>query len=407
MSSSATVAANQPPGRGRPRIALDARGLLRLPRGMPQYVTRLAQLLPAAAPDLDFVLLVNRRDPYIENGIDVDARIGQFAASPNTRVIDVTVDGEMWWEQVAMPRAVRHARANLLHMPANRAALFSPVPQVVTLHDAMEWKYLSRVVTMPPDASPRLRAWVWRRRAYVYMNYAVAARRCRAIVTVSRTSADDIQRILHVPPNDVRAIHHGVDEDFVPAGGAMEKLSARHYCLMLGGDVFQKNPEGNVRLWASLPAGVRTRYPLVVVGFAGTDASPLVRAVHDSGDAASVQIHRWVSRQQLIAFIQRAAVLLFLSREEGFGLPVLQAMACGTPVAASTARAVTEVAGDAAALLVDAEQPELAGNALATLLSDERIWAERRAAGLQRAAEFTWEKCVAQHIDVYRTCLAR
>jgi len=225
-------------------------------------------------------------------------------------------------------------------------------------------------------------------------------------VTVSRTSADDIQRLLHVPPNDVRPIHHGVDEDFVPAGGAMEKLSARPYCLMLGGDVFQKNPEGNVRLWASLPADLRARYPLVVVGFAGTDASPLVRAVHDSGYAASVQVHRWVSRQQLIAFIQGAAVLLFLSREEGFGLPVLQAMACGTPVAASTARAVAEVAGDAAALVVDAEQPELAGDALARLLSDERIWAERRAAGLQRAAEFTWEKCIAQHIDVYRTCLA-
>jgi glycosyltransferase involved in cell wall biosynthesis len=374
---------------------------------MPQYVTRLAQLLPAAAPDLDFLLLVNRRDPYIENGIDVDARIRQFAAPPNVHVIDVTADGEMWWEQAAMPRAVRRARANLLHMPSNRAALFSPVPQIVTVHDVMEWKYLSRVVSMPPDASPRLRAWVWRRRAYVYLNYAVAARHCRAVVTVSRTSADDIQRFLHIPANEVRPIHHGVDQDFVPAGGAMDKLSARHYCLMLGGDVFQKNPEGNVRLWASLPADLRTRFPLVIAGFAGTDASPLVRAVHDSGHASSVQIHRWVSRQQLIQFIQRAAVLLFLSREEGFGLPVLQAMACGTPVAASTARAVAEVAGDAAAVLVDAEQPELACDALATLLSDERVWGERRTAGLQRAAEFTWQRCVAQHIDVYRTCLAR
>jgi hypothetical protein len=82
----------------RPQIALDARGVLRLPRGMPQYVSRLATLLPTMAPDLDFLLFVNRRDPYVESGIDVDARLRQYAEPPNVRMIEVTTDGEMWCE---------------------------------------------------------------------------------------------------------------------------------------------------------------------------------------------------------------------------------------------------------------------------------------------------------------------
>jgi glycosyltransferase involved in cell wall biosynthesis len=392
----------------RPQIALDARGVLRLPRGMPQYVSRLATLLPTMAPDLDFLLFVNRRDPYVESGIDVDARLRQYAEPPNVRMIEVTTDGEMWCEQAVLPREIRRARADLLHMPTNRVALFSPVPQIVTLHDAMEWKYLSRLVSIPRGASVRMKTWVWRRRAYVYMNYMAAAKRSTAVITDSRASADEIERCLRVKPTAVRTIHLGVDEDFTPgADPRLELPSRREHCLMFGGDVFQKNPEGNVRLWASLPLELRRRFPLLIVGFAGSDDSPLIRAIRESGSESTVRITRWIPRQQLIESMQKAAVLLFLSREEGFGLPVLQAMACGTPVAVSTAPAITEVAGNAAAVFADAEHPERAGDALATILSDDRMWAERRAIGLRRAAEFTWERCVAQHIDVYRACLSR
>jgi glycosyltransferase involved in cell wall biosynthesis len=380
--------------------------VLRLPRGMPQYVERLATMLPAAAPDFDFVFFVNRQDPYLERGIDADAKLQQIAEPPNVSVIELASDGEMWWEQVLLPLYLRRVSADLLHMPTNRASLFSSVPQLVTIHDAMEWKHLKQVVRMPHGASFRIKTWVWRRRGYVYMNYALAMRRTKAIITVSDASAGDIVRFLHVDPVRVRTTHHGVDEDFTPARDpAMQMLTARQYCLMLGGDVFQKNPEGAVRLWAALSPELRARFPLVVIGFAGTDASPLIQAIRACGCEADVRILRWVPRQELIESMQRAAVLLFLSREEGFGLPVLQAMACGTPVAVSRAAAVQEVVGDAAAVSVDAEHPEEGSAGLTALLTDSDRWAERRAAAIRRAAEFSWNRCIESHIDVYRQCL--
>jgi glycosyltransferase involved in cell wall biosynthesis len=383
---------------GRTNIGVDARFLLRPMRGMPRYLARLCGGLPLLRPDWQFTLFINRGFEYNEAPESYAPLLRRLEALPNVALVNHDDSGEMHWEQVVLPRLVRSATVDLLHMPGNRVCWLTTVPQVVTVHDTIEYTGLGRRLRA---ARPPERGWVRRRCFYVWVNYRLMARRATAVVTVSRHSAADVAQHLRVDNRKITTIYHGVE----PAYHASSlPLGDRRFCLMLGGDSYQKNPENALAGWARVPAALRDRFPLLVAGFAGDQNSPLLAAIRRHGLEASVTVLGWVSDEELSRLFREAALLLYVSRYEGFGFPLLEAMVSGTPVVCSDTACMPEIAGDAG-MYARPEDPDAISAGVRQLLADAIVWEEQRQRGIRRAADFSWESSFRQHLAVFESAL--
>jgi glycosyltransferase involved in cell wall biosynthesis len=370
-------------------------------RGIPSYVSRLCRHLPPLRPHYHFSLFINRAFQHNELPENYHERLEQLKEQPNIQLININHDAEIFWEQVLLPRALKKHGIHLLHMPANRISFIPKIPVVATIHDIMEFLFLRKIHAIPDGADLKMKFYYWRKQAYVWMIYKLGLRKAARIVTVSNYSARDLKRHLVVPEAKIACIYHGVDSHFKSLQGrVLTGPDKRRYCLMFGGDSYQKNSEGALAAWSRVPSSLRRRYPLRIIGFCGRVDSPLLRLIKQLGLEKEVAVAGWVSEETLVRHLQEAALLLFMSRYEGFGFPIVQAMACGTPVVCSNSSSLIEVGGEAAMTFSPDDASGTAGG-IVTLLSDHEKWQLYVQKGLQRAKEFTWQKSAQEHLRVY------
>jgi glycosyltransferase involved in cell wall biosynthesis len=275
-----------------------------------------------------------------------------------------TVVRDLWWYPHGLPREARGL--DVLHCPTFRGPVRSRVPVVVTVHDL--------AVLRHPGTFNQ-----WTRR---YSRLAVprVARAARRVIAVSEFTRGEIVELLGVPADRLRVIPNAVGEPFGREGPA----AAGDYVLAVGTLEPRKN------LAAAQQAAGRLGVELKVVGAQGW---------------GGVEVDGWLGRvsdEELAALYRGARCLVYPSLYEGFGIPVLEAMACGTPVVTSTGGATEEVAGGAA-VLVDPHDPTAiaAGIEEAVARRDEL-----RARGLERAARFTWGRVAAETRAVYEEAAA-
>jgi alpha-1,3-rhamnosyl/mannosyltransferase len=278
---------------------------------------------------------------------------------------------ELWWNTAGVARAARGC--DVLHCPLPVAPLAGAVPTIVTIHDALiferpEWFTRANA----------LHARTWLRRA---------ARRAAFVHTTSEHSRAALARHLGVAPERIAVIAPGVDERFTPG-----ERGDGGYVLTVGTLQPRKNVEAAIAAAEAL--GVR----LVIAGGRGWRDEALVERVR--GSRAQVELAGRVSDDELVALYRGADTFVFPSLGEGFGLPPLEAMACGTPVVCSAATSLPEVVGDAA-VLFDPADPDALTRELGALLADDGRRAALRAAGLARAAEFSWARCADALLALY------
>ncbi|HEY3080517.1 MAG TPA: glycosyltransferase family 1 protein [Chloroflexota bacterium] len=307
---------------------------------------------------------------------------------------------KLWFEQGGLPAHARALGVDLLHYPYFAAPLRPPAPLVVTIHD------LIPLVLREYRGTPLVRA---------YMSLqSVAARRARVILADSHASRHDIVRLLSVPRHRVRVVPLGVDPEFRPAPATeVAAVRARYhlperYVLYSGGLDVRKNVERLVLAYARARVGHGVTEPLVITGDAsrrGALHRPLPPLIERLGLGEHVRLPGLVPDAELPALYTGATLFVYPSRYEGFGLPVLQAMACGTPVACSRGGSLIEVAGEAALTFAPDDEPGLAA-ALVRGLQDEPLRQRLRGAGLDRAAAFTWEKTAAATLQAYADAVA-
>jgi glycosyltransferase involved in cell wall biosynthesis len=271
---------------------------------------------------------------------------------------------DSWWYPHGLPHAARGL--DLLHCPTFRGPVRSRVPVVVTVHDL--------AVLRHPGTFNQ-----WTRR---YSRFAVprVARAARHVIAVSEFTKREIVELLAVAPERITVIPNGVGAPFVPAGPAAEG----DYVLAVGTLEPRKN------LAVSQQAAKRLGVELRVVGARGW---------------GGVEIGGWLGRvsdDELAALYRGARCLVYPSLYEGFGIPVLEAMACGTPVVTSAGGATEEVAGGAA-VLADPHDPAAVA---AAIEEAEARRDELRVRGLERAAQFTWERAAAETRAVYEAAAA-
>ncbi|MAG36713.1 MAG: glycosyl transferase family 1 [Dehalococcoidia bacterium] len=301
----------------------------------------------------------------------------------------------MLWEQLVLPWAAWRHRLDVLHCPLNVLPLAATVPCVVTVHDLSFERFPGRFHPV--------------KQRYLAAFTRLSARRAGHILTDSASTRDDITRFYGVPTERMSVVYPGVDADFAPIRDAhvLEEFRRRYglegpYILYLGTLEPRKNVDRLVRSFAALVAegGPRFRHRLVLVGGKGWDYQAIFRAIEEEGIADRVLAPGYVPRAEQPLWYNAADLFVYPSEFEGFGFPVLEAMACGVPVITTRASSLPEVVGDAGHLVPPSDEAALTA-AMADLLSRPEEVEALGAAGIIQAAHFTWERAAAACLAVY------
>jgi glycosyltransferase involved in cell wall biosynthesis len=222
-----------------------------------------------------------------------------------------------------------------------------------------------------------------------------AAKRSDLIIAVSQFTADQVHDLLGVERSRLRVIHHGVRRVQDPEQYAREKI-----ILHVGAIQTRKNISRLVRAFEAMPSD----WTLVLAGSTGFGGEQILEQIRRSGACGRIRVTGYVSATELDRLYRRAAICAFPSLDEGFGLPVLEAMANGLPVVASDRSALPEVCGDAALLVNPLEADDIAG-ALRLLADTPLLRSEYAAKGYARSQMFSWESAVEKTWNVYRELL--
>jgi glycosyltransferase involved in cell wall biosynthesis len=287
------------------------------------------------------------------------------------------------WEQLVLPIK---AKGRLIWGPCNTGPIMA-ASQILTMHGAA-------VLDHPEWFSPsfaRLNRRLW----------PVLAKRALRIVTVSHFSKGRISQALDVPPKKIDVIWNGVDENFKPAPrAAIDSATAsvgianRPYFATLSTIEPRKNLKLVLRAWTRAKPYLPTGMVLLVIGGQGSKAVFSKSEMDDRASDEGVVFSGYVAEEMLPPLLSGACGVLYPSVYEGFGLPVLEAMACGVAAITTRLTSLPEVGGDVA-LYVDPEDPEDLARTLINLANSEDLRRERSAMGLQRAGLFTWDQAAA------------
>jgi glycosyltransferase involved in cell wall biosynthesis len=305
----------------------------------------------------------------------------------------------MAWEQAVLPWHLHRLGVDVLHSPHyTTTAVAGGWRRVVTFHDVTFF--------LLPERYPALR------RAYFRAASRAGARLADLAVAVSKTVKADIERHLGMPPERVRAVPLAAAPSYRPLDDATRLAAVRakyglpeRFVLNVGALEPGKNQATLLWAFRRLKGGSRER-ALVIAGPPAWRYERLLRLVDRLDLTDQVRFLNYVPAEDLVALYNLADLFVFPSLYEGFGLPPLEAMACGLPVVASTAPALREVL-DGAALLVQPLDAAGLAEAMAAALGDEPLRTHLREAGLQRAALFSWERTARETAAVYREAAGR
>ncbi|MBC7226906.1 MAG: glycosyltransferase family 4 protein [Thermoflexales bacterium] len=368
-----------------PHYLLDLRTATDHFPGIGRYGVNLARAMaPLLGPEEQLTLL---RDPARPSPWDLSALAGE-----RVRVVDVPLSPFSLRQQWAVPRFMRRLRADLYHSPYYLMPYRPGVPTVLTVHDLIPLRF-------PRQSTLQARLlFRW--------TTALALRAADHVIAVSEATRQDLLRFFPLPADRVSVIPEAADPAFRPCSPAeVEALRCRYglpesFVLYVGSNKPHKNLTRLVEAWAQITEyGVRNT--LIIAG----PWDPRYPEPRRRAEQLGLQAIRWlgpVPEADLPALYSAADLFVFPSLYEGFGLPVLEAMACGAPVVCSNTSSLPEVAGDAA-LRVDPTDVRALAEAVANLLTDEVQREEMRKRGWQQAARFSWERTAAMTLDVYRS----
>jgi glycosyltransferase involved in cell wall biosynthesis len=367
-------------------IGLDLRPSLARPTGVGSYVVALAQRLPALAPrDRFFLFSASLRNRYPDRDWP-----------PNAKLVDRRIPVRALnyaWHRAQWPSLDRLVGAplDLTHSPHPLLLPAKKAKTIVTIHDLFFLKH--------PDMTD-----AEIRRDYVPL-VRDHVRRADGVICVSEHTASETQLLLGVPPSKIAVIPNGIDPEYrMPAPPeVVDAVLARHRLprgalLYVGSEERRKNLVNLAMAYMGL-AGRRPRTPpLILVGpgsewsQGGALSGPQIRAVG------------YLETREIRALMAASAALVLPSLEEGFGLPVVEAMAAGLPVVCSRGSALEEVAGDAATLVNPLDTRSIASG-METILDDKARAEKQRALGLERSRHFDWDIAAARTLEFYRRVL--
>jgi anaerobic magnesium-protoporphyrin IX monomethyl ester cyclase len=367
------------------RIAFDGTSLRPRRTGVGYYTEHLLHHLAAEADGDDLVVVSNRE---IETTLPLPERVRVMVGKRRMP--------RMVWMQIGAPAALRQARADVVHFTNGMLPIASPVPSVVTIHDMSLRLY--------PRYHPARR---------VLLNAPLvdlAARRADAILTVSESAKHDIVRVYRLDPDRVHVVHEAAPPSFrrVTDIAELDRVRQKYrladrLILYVGTIEPRKNLPKLIEAFAARKrAGDLTDHHLVCVGPYGWLSRGIEDLIHRTKVSHAIHFTGYVPFEDLPALYSLAEIFAYPSMYEGFGLPVIEAMACGVPVVTGSAAALAEVGGNAVEPVERMDRDAL-GDAIVRLAKDPARRRQLSANALARAEQFSWTRAARETLEVYRS----
>jgi glycosyltransferase involved in cell wall biosynthesis len=372
-----------------PRVLVDATSVPADRGGVGRYVDGLIGALDRAEANL--VVVCQRTD------VERYRRI-----LPHTEVVAAPAavahrPARLAWEQTGLPMLAQQVSAGVIHSPFYTCPMRATCPVTVTVHDATFF-------TEPEHYDKS-------RRTFFRSAIRTSLRRANRVIVPSKATRDELIRLLDADPTRIDVAYHGVDHEafHLPADAEKARVRARlglgdtPYVAFLGAKEPRKNVPNLIRGWVRAVADLDQPPALVVAGGAGHD-DEIDQAVAEVPSRLRLLRPGYLRYADLPGYLGGALVAAYPSHGEGFGLPILEAMACGAPVLTTPRLSLPEVGGDAVAYT--GEGPEEIARDLAALLDDEPRRLSLARAGFERAKEFTWDSSAEVHVSAWQRATA-
>lgn len=367
--------------------------------GSGQYLKYLVPALLEVDQELEIVLVSPKPfDPEVDRS---DERL-TFQQAPTPLRNQASNLAKVWFEQISFPRVCRRLGVDLAHVPYFGSSLSPGIPTVVTIHDLI------------PMILPAYRGDI-RVRLYTSL-VAAAALQAKLILADSQASKQDILQKLQTPAEQVRVIYLAPAPHYQPAENwdQIEAIKKKYnlpenFVLYLGGYDVRKNIRALLHAFTWVSATLHDAYPLVLAGQLPKAETPLfpdpLRIARELGIEQYVVTPGWIAEEDKPLLYSAATVFVYPSLYEGFGLPVLEAMACGTPVVTSDAASIPELAGPAAFQINPTDTKHIAAPII-RLCTEESSNDELVERGFDQVEKFSWTKTATETLQAYRDALA-
>jgi glycosyltransferase involved in cell wall biosynthesis len=351
---------------------------------------------------LELIRKLQEVEPNHEYVIFAKKDEDQSCLSPSANVRIKILKGKLFadFEQFFLPLAARREQVDILHCTGNTAPYFCPVPVVQTLHD---------VIFM--DAIPSQDTFYQRfgnhyRRRIV----PLVTPKSKAVITVSQHEKERIVNRLGIDPAKIHVIYNGINENrFNIRHSANEKKAVREkyqlphrFILFLGNPAFRKNPERAIEAYVKYATQTTHPLPLVTPGLPESFVVQKLAELNFPYNSQQFITPGWIADEHLPVLYGLATVFLFPSLSEGFGMPIVEAMACGAPVITSGISCMPEIAGDAA-ILVDPYKTDHIAAGILAMATDEGLRNGKIEQGLLNARRFSWDQTARKVLGLYES----
>lgn len=369
------------------RIGIEAQRIFRKKKhGMDVYALELIRALQKLQTPHEWVVFVKPDEDIC------------LHSAPGWEIREVPGKTYVDWEQVALPKAVVEANVDLLHMTSNTAPLQCPVPFIVTVHDIM---YLTSFTggSWYQTLGHYYRKWVVPR----------VITQAQRILTVSEFERQKMVKQWPTLPVPIHTVYNGISPGFTFPGDKITHQSIREqyglpeqYLFYLGNEAPKKNMLRVLAAYQRYRQQAAQPLPLVIAELSVAQLLPYLAKIEGIGLLGHIVTPGYITHQHLPFFYQMAHVFIYPSLQESFGIPLIEAMACGAPVLASNVTALPEVAGSAA-VLVDPLDIEALASGLVQLTEDQGQAEVFQKAGLERAQAFSWDQTARQTVQHYES----
>ncbi|MBI5816512.1 MAG: glycosyltransferase family 4 protein [Nitrospinae bacterium] len=371
-------------------IAIDIRTINKPRSGVGYYVTNLIQNLQEIDKNNHYCLISNNGE--YENTFRSQSNFEShktWVSNENHLIGDI-------WENVSLPLLLRKKGVNVFHGPAFMIPLLKGhVGTVVTIHDIVSFRM--------PHTIPTKYA------LYMQLLIRTVTKRAEMVITVSEFNKRELVELLNVPEKKIKVVHHGVSPQFKPAVSGIDKgaLKSRfginnRYMLFVSNLEPRKNLVRLMQAYDKVRETLNGEYQLVICGKKGWLYKDILKTYEQLKGEGNIIITNYVNEADLLTLYQNADMFVFPTLYEGFGLPVLEAMACGAPVITSNVSSLPEIAGDAAEL-IDPLSVEAISGAMLKLAGSADLRRSMRENGLRQAAKFSWKETARRTLEVYNS----
>ncbi|CAH0995992.1 D-inositol-3-phosphate glycosyltransferase [Emticicia aquatica] len=322
-----------------------------------------------------------------------------LSETSNFRIIEVPGKNYVFWEQIMLPIYAKKYGVDVLHCTSNTAPMFLSMPLVLTLHD---------VIFMEQSKGKNTSS-NYQKFGNMYRKWLVPKiiRKCKHVVTISAVEKANIVKVLGLPSDDITVVHNGVSGRFgvKPSPETINEVRKQlnlddDFFLFLGNVEPRKNVNNTVKAFVAF-ASTDDKVKLVITGLKSSFVEEILNEIGKISFLNRFVFAGFVSENVLLTLYSEAKVFLYPSLREGFGLPILEAMAFGTPVVTSNISAMPEVAGDAAFLVNPYAVDEIA-TTMKTAYENQELRKEKISSGYLRPSMFTWEKTAEKMLKIYQ-----